>query len=64
MISSTILSIAFGLVGGFLAHRALPSLPAMGKAFVDRGPKRDRCPECGGTDYFNGYGTCQMCDAI
>lgn len=29
-----------------------------------RGPKRDRCPECGGTDYFDGYGVCQLCESF
>lgn len=28
------------------------------------GPKRSRCPECGGTDYFNGYGVCQECEEL
>ncbi len=31
---------------------------------IDRGPKRDRCPECGGTDYFNGYGLCLPCEPM
>ncbi|WP_235530327.1 hypothetical protein [Sphingomonas sp. Leaf62] len=32
--------------------------------FFDPPPKLDRCPECGGTDRFDGRGTCQHCDAI
>lgn len=29
-----------------------------------RGPKQDCCPECGGTELFDGHGTCQICQPM
>lgn len=26
--------------------------------------EHDRCPQCGGTDRFDGHGTCQDCEVI
>lgn len=53
-----------------LFHRITESVDAFWERMLTRewfapeGPKRDRCPKCGGTDYFNGYGTCQECDDL
>lgn len=33
-------------------------------AVFDKPPEQDCCPECGGTDFFNGYGTCQVCQPM
>lgn len=32
--------------------------------FPDAPETKDRCPVCGGTDHFDGEGTCQICEAI
>lgn len=29
-----------------------------------KGPKQACCPECGGTDCFNGYGVCMGCEIM
>ena len=55
-------AIAFGAVGAFLAHKALPPIRTMLSLNTDQVPKRPDCPQCGGTDYFNGYGVCQRCE--
>jgi hypothetical protein len=61
---STIGLVAFGVTGGVIAHRALPTFRAMVAAITDPEERRDRCPACGGTDYFDGYGVCQECEIM
>ena len=37
---------------------------ARSRAATDRGEEHDSCPSCGGTELFDGFGTCQMCDLV
>lgn len=44
----------------------LKTLDARSEAFFDnlKGPKQTCCPECGGTDHFDGFGVCQSCEIM
>jgi len=37
---------------------------ALIRAATDRGEEQDSCPSCGGTELFDGFGTCRMCDLV